>query len=72
MPTITFSLKDLQNLVGKKLTLDEIKELAYYGKGDFEGYDKSTDELKIDFEDIPAEVTRSRLYFYTAALSVFF
>lgn len=51
MPTITFSLKDLQNLTGKKLTLDEIKELAHYGKGDFGGYDKSTNEVKIDFGD---------------------
>ena len=51
MPTITFSLKDLQNLVGKKLTIEEIQELAHYGKGDFEGYDKETDEVKIDFGD---------------------
>ena len=51
MPTITFSLKDLQNLAGKKLTIDEVKELAHYGKGDFEGYDEETDEAKIDFGD---------------------
>ncbi|MBS3113664.1 phenylalanine--tRNA ligase subunit beta [Candidatus Woesearchaeota archaeon] len=51
MPTITFSLKDLQNLVGKRLTIEEIQELAHYGKGDFEGYDKETDEVKIDFGD---------------------
>src|SRR3989338_8620144 len=51
MPTITFSLKDLQHLVGKKLTIDEVQELAHYGKGDFEGYDEATDEAKIDFGD---------------------
>lgn len=51
MPTITFSLKDLQNLVGKKLSVEEVAEFAHYGKGDFEGYDKETDELKIDFGD---------------------
>ena len=51
MPTITFSLKDLQNLVGKKLTIEEIQELAHYGKGDFDSYDKETDEVKIDFGD---------------------
>ncbi len=51
MPTITFSLKDLQNLVGKKLTIEEVQELAHYGKGDFESYDKETDEIKIDFGD---------------------
>ena len=51
MPTISFSLKDLQNLVGKKLTIDEVQELACYGKGEFEGYDKASDEVKIDFGD---------------------
>jgi len=51
MPTITFSLKDLQQLVGKKLSLEEVQEFAHYGKGDFEGYDKETDEVKIDFGD---------------------
>ena len=51
MPTITFSLKDLQHLTGKKLSIEEVQELAHYGKGDFESYDKETDEVKIDFGD---------------------
>ena len=51
MPTITFSLTDLQNLVEKKLTIEEVQDYAHLGKGDFEGYDKETDELKIDFGD---------------------
>ena len=51
MPTITFSLKDLMNLVGKKLTIEEVQELAHYGKGDFESYDKENDEVRIDFGD---------------------
>jgi len=51
MPTITFSLKDLQHLVGKKLTIEEVQEFAHYGKGDFENYDEVTDEVKIDFGD---------------------
>ena len=51
MPTITFSLKDLQHLIGKKITIEEVQELAHYGKGDFESYDKETDEVKIDFGD---------------------
>jgi len=51
MPTITFSLKDLQSLVGKKLTIEEVQELAHYGKGDFSGYDEGADEMKIDFGD---------------------
>lgn len=51
MPTIIFSLKDLQNLVGKKLSVEEVQEFAHYGKGDFESYDEETDEVKIDFGD---------------------
>ncbi|MBI2654655.1 phenylalanine--tRNA ligase subunit beta [Candidatus Woesearchaeota archaeon] len=51
MPTITFSLKDLQHLVGKKLSIEGVNELAHYGKGDLEGYDKEADEVKIDFGD---------------------
>ena len=51
MPTIIFSLKDLNHLVGKKLTIEEVQELAHYAKGDFENYDESTDEVKIDFGD---------------------
>ncbi len=51
MPTITFSLKDLQNLVSKNLTIEEVQELSHYGKGDFESYDKESDDVKIDFGD---------------------
>ena len=51
MPGVIFSLKDLQHLVGRKLTIEEIQELAHYGKGDLENYDKETDELKIEFTD---------------------
>ena len=51
MPTITFSLNDLQNLVGKKISIEGIQEIAHYCKGDFESYDEETDEVKIDFGD---------------------
>lgn len=51
MPTISFSLKDLQNLVGKKLNLEEVHELAQYGKAEVEGYDEETDEVKMNFDD---------------------
>src|SRR3990167_1501718 len=51
MPTIIFSLKDLQDLVQKKLPIEEVRELAHYCKGDFESYDRETDEVKIDFGD---------------------
>ena len=49
MPTISFSLKDLQNLVGKKLSVKDIEELVEYGKGDFE--DCENDEIKVEFGD---------------------
>ena len=51
MPTITFSFKDLQNLVGKNLSLKELEKLSNNAKGDFKGYDKESDEIKIDFGD---------------------
>ncbi|MBW2989462.1 phenylalanine--tRNA ligase subunit beta [Candidatus Woesearchaeota archaeon] len=51
MPTIKFSLKDLQKLVGKKISLEEAAELAEYGKGSFEGYNKEEDEVSIEFGD---------------------
>ncbi len=51
MPTITFSLRDLQRLTGKKISVQELIELAHYGKGDVDSYDEQTDEVKIDFQD---------------------
>ncbi|MBW2979972.1 phenylalanine--tRNA ligase subunit beta [Candidatus Woesearchaeota archaeon] len=51
MPTITFSLKDLNALVGKKLSLEELKDLVEYGKGEYDGYDKETDEVSVSFGD---------------------
>ena len=51
MPTINFSLKDLQNLVGKKLTIEEVSKLVELGKGELENYDKETDEVTVDFGD---------------------
>ncbi|MBU0628297.1 MAG: phenylalanine--tRNA ligase subunit beta [Nanoarchaeota archaeon] len=51
MPTIKFSLKDLQNLVGKKLEIDEVSKLVEYGKGELEGYDKDSDEVSVEFGD---------------------
>jgi len=51
MPTINFSLKDLQNLVGKKLSVEEVEKLVEYGKGELENYNKETDEITVDFGD---------------------
>jgi phenylalanyl-tRNA synthetase beta chain len=51
MPTIKFSLKDLQKLVGKKISIDELGELLEYAKAEIDNYDKSTDEVTADFGD---------------------
>lgn len=51
MPTISFSLKDLEKLLGKKLEVSQVEELIEYGKGDFEGYDKEEDDFKVEFGD---------------------
>ncbi len=51
MPTINFSLKDLQNLVGKKLSMEEISKLVEYGKGSLENYNKEENEITVDFGD---------------------
>ena len=51
MPTITFSLKDFQHLVGKTVTIEEVQDIAHYCKGDFDSYDEEADEVKIDFGD---------------------
>lgn len=51
MPTINFSLRDLQNLVGKKLSIEEVSELVEYGKGELENYNKEEDEITVDFGD---------------------
>ncbi len=51
MPTITFSLKDLQGLVGKNISIDEVEEFAESGKAVVESYDKEADEVKVNFED---------------------
>ena len=51
MPTIQFQLKDFCNLVGKKIKVEEIDELASYGKGEFDGYDKASDTVTVSFGD---------------------
>lgn len=51
MPTITFSYKDLCNLIGEKVPIEKIAKLVSYGKGEFETYDEETDEITIGFGD---------------------
>jgi len=51
MPTITFALKDLRNLVGKNITLEQLRDLVEYGKGELSNYDKETGEASVEFGD---------------------
>src|SRR3989344_5545837 len=51
MPTITVSLKDLQQLTGRKITEKQLAELAWYAKGELEGYDAGKDEAVISIDD---------------------
>ncbi len=51
MPTITFSLKDLQQLAGRKISPEQMHELAHYFKGEFQGYNKATDEATVELDD---------------------
>jgi len=51
MPTINFSLRDLQLLVKKKLKLEDLQELLPYCKAEFDSYDTDTDEITISYAD---------------------
>jgi phenylalanyl-tRNA synthetase beta chain len=49
MPTVTFSLKDLNSLVKKNIKESELKDLLAYAKAELEGVDK--DEITVQFND---------------------
>ena len=52
MPTISFSYKDFQQLLGKKLPIEEFKDLTIlYAKAEVEEYNKEKDEAKISLDD---------------------
>ena len=51
MPTIAFTLEDLNKLVGKNLTIPEITSLLEYGKGELESYDEETDTITVSLDD---------------------
>ena len=50
MPTVDISKKDLEQLVGKKLSVDELRELLLVVKGEIE--DAGQDSIKIDIKDV--------------------
>ena len=49
MPTVEFSLRDLRELLGRELSIDELEEAVLYVKGELEGFDG--DEVKLDIKD---------------------
>jgi phenylalanyl-tRNA synthetase beta chain len=49
MPTVEFSLRDLNALLGRELSIDELEEAVLYVKGELEGFDG--DEVKLDIKD---------------------
>src|SRR3989344_1435269 len=51
MPTIEFSLKDLSNLIGKSLTIEELNNLLDYSKSELESYNKSKNLVKVKLDD---------------------
>ncbi len=51
MPTITFSLKDLNNLVGKNINVEDVEKFLSYGKGELDKYDEDSYELTVSFGD---------------------
>lgn len=48
MPTITFSLKDMQGMLGKTLSLKELQKLLEYAKAEVEGQEGDEVTVKLD------------------------
>jgi len=51
MVTISFSLKDLSELVGAKISYKDMENLISYLKGEIEGYDKKENLITVDLDD---------------------
>ncbi len=52
MPNISFSYNDFQKLLGRKLPIEEFKELSLlYAKAEVEGYDSKSGEIKVALDD---------------------
>ncbi|MBI2576324.1 phenylalanine--tRNA ligase subunit beta [Candidatus Woesearchaeota archaeon] len=51
MPTVVFSLTDLQDLVGQQLSPDKLESLASYAKGSIEKTNQEANEVTISFDD---------------------
>lgn len=51
MPTITCKLKDLNQLAGTDLTINDLETDILLVKGELKGYNSETDELKVELQD---------------------
>lgn len=51
MPNISFSLKDLNKLVGRNISVEHLSELIHFAKGELEAYDKKTHEVVVSLDD---------------------
>ncbi|MHB8482515.1 MAG: phenylalanine--tRNA ligase subunit beta [Nitrospiria bacterium] len=51
MPTIIVKKKDLETLVGKKMSTGQVESYLPWVKGEFKEYDEKADELKVELND---------------------
>lgn len=51
MPTILVKKKDLETLVGRKISTDQLESYLPWVKGEFKEFDEKTDELKVELND---------------------
>ena len=51
MPTIDIKKKDLDGLIGQKLSLDVLEKQLMLAKAELKEYDSATDELKVELSD---------------------
>ena len=51
MPTINFSFKDLQNLLGRKIKIEDLPGLLSFCKAELEHYDKNEDSVTVGLQD---------------------
>ena len=51
MPIINFSFKDLQNLLKRKITIEQLKESLVFCKAEVEHYDEKEDLLSVNLQD---------------------
>ena len=51
MPTILVKKEDLESLIGKKVSSEEIESFLPWVKGEFKGYDEKSGEIKVELND---------------------